>query len=347
MSLASDWLAGNRREVAEALTERQYAREPDLMRRYGADGRRRCLEDALYHLDYLTQAVETRRPVLFAEYVAWAKVLLAQLGIPPDHLRTNLELLRQLLQERAGVHAELVTAPIAVILGDFDTLPTSLDSHIDPASNPHAAVARRYLDLLLAGQRRQAIELVLGAVDDGLSVRDVYLRVFQPVQYEIGRLWQMNRVTIAQEHVCTAATQLVMSQLYPRLFHHAPAHRRILVACVSGDLHEVGARILADFFEMEGWDTTYVGANTPTRGIVEMAIAEQSNVVALSATMVNHVPQLREAITALRKAVTHASLIVGGYPFLVSPDLWQELGADGSAEDAERAVVLADGLAHA
>ena len=42
--------------------------------------------------------------------------------------------------------------------------------------------------------------------------------MFQCSQYEIGRLWQMNKLTVAQEHYCSAATQLIMSLLYPRIF---------------------------------------------------------------------------------------------------------------------------------
>ena len=50
-----------------------------------------------------------------------------------------------------------------------------------------------------------------------MSIRDVYLLVFQPCQREVGRLWEAGRITVAQEHYCTAATQVIMSQLAPRL----------------------------------------------------------------------------------------------------------------------------------
>ncbi|HEY5309978.1 MAG TPA: cobalamin B12-binding domain-containing protein, partial [Casimicrobiaceae bacterium] len=52
---------------------------------------------------------------------------------------------------------------------------------------------------------------------------------------------------------------------------------------VSGDLHELGARMVADFFEMEGWDSYYTGANTPTGGVVQAIVERRPDVLAISA----------------------------------------------------------------
>jgi len=68
------------------------------------------------------------------------------------------------------------------------------------------------------------------------SVRDVYLNVFQRSQHEIGRLWQMNQITVAQEHYCTAATQWIMVQLYPYVFGTERIGRRLVAAETGGQL---------------------------------------------------------------------------------------------------------------
>ena len=51
----------------------------------------------------------------------------------------------------------------------------------------------------MARQRHKATRQILQAMQDGLSIESIYLEVFQPVQYEVGRLWQMNQLTVAQE----------------------------------------------------------------------------------------------------------------------------------------------------
>ena len=90
------------------------------------------------------------------------------------------------------------------------------------------------LRLLLRGNRQAASQLILTAVARGVTVKDIYLHVFQRTQYEIGRLWQINRISVAQEHFCTAATQLIMSQLYPHIFRTERVGRRLVATCVGG-----------------------------------------------------------------------------------------------------------------
>jgi len=96
----------------------------------------------------------------------------------------------------------------------------------------------------------------------GFLYKELYLKVSQRTQREVGRLWQLNRISVAQEHFCTGATQQIMAFLYPHLFRGGSKARRVLVACVGKELHEIGARMVADFFELEGWDSYFIGANT-------------------------------------------------------------------------------------
>ncbi|MEM9455746.1 MAG: cobalamin-dependent protein [Myxococcota bacterium] len=335
MTTAIDWLRDNHDDLIELFGPTTPSSDPS-----SADPH----DDPHRFLEVLAQAVRSGQPALFHDAIAWAKAHRAQHGGPVQALRDGLERLLAGLEERAPEHAAQLVPPVAQILACFDALPTEPDGELGPSTTPHAALAQRYLDLLLEGRRREAIAAVLGAIDEGLSIHDVYLGVFQPVQYEIGRRWQLNQITIAQEHLCTATTQLIMSQLYPRLFNGAPPHHCVVVACVSGDLHEIGARFLADFFEMEGWDACYAGANLPTDGLVEMVEAQQADVLAVSATMVHHVDRVREAIAAVRASRPRIAILVGGYPFMISPDLYKEIGADGTAANAKDAVTLANQL---
>jgi methanogenic corrinoid protein MtbC1 len=211
---------------------------------------------------------------------------------------------------------------------------------------PHSALARAYIEALLTGRRREASRLVLEAAGAGVSVRDIYLHVFQRSQREIGRLWQLNLLSVAQEHYCTAATQLVMSQLYPRVFSGERKGRTLVAACVAGDLHEVGLRMVADFFEMEGWDAFYVGANAPSRCVVEAVAERGADVLAVSATLTSNVREVRGLVGAVRASAEcgGVKVIAGGYPFNVEPALWREVGADATASDAGEAVEAARAL---
>ena len=336
------WLIERAPALAARVTDLQYARRPELAQRWGDAGRRRCEEDARHHLDYLASALRGASEALFVRYVEWAKVLLAAYGVGADDLRLNLEILREAVLEAADeADGAALRAPIDAALAQLDDMPSSLPSLIDPSA-PHAGLARRYLDAMLAGERRRAMDLVMDAVKGGAPVRELYLHVFAPVQHEIGRLWQQNEISVATEHYCTAITQLVISQLYPWVFAGERRGRTLVATCIEGDLHELGVRMVADFFEMDGWDTIYLGANVPLRSIVDTVEEKGADLVAVSATISNHTGGIASLLGALRArpATRDVPVLVGGYPFNLEPELWRRLGASGHARDAEEAVSI-------
>jgi MerR family transcriptional regulator, light-induced transcriptional regulator len=335
-----------RDKLSEAITERQYELNPELATRYGEAGWKRCLQDALYHLSYLCESIVASRPSLFADYIAWAKIMLAARGIPTRDLVRNLEIMREKLvevlpEEMAVVVGEYIGVGLAQLPQISSDLPTCIQE-----GEPLADLATEYLNALMRGERHIASRLILDAVKDGKDIKDIYLHVFQRSQYEIGRLWQMNRISVGQEHFCTAATQLIISQLYPYIFSSEKNGRTLVATCVAGELHELGIRMIADFFELYGWSTYYLGANTPIPDILKTIKERRADLVAISATITFNVRAVKEMIATLRSSedCKGVKVMVGGYPFNVASDLWQEVRADGYANDAMEAIAVANRL---
>ena len=342
----SETIRAQRDAIAEKAVARQYALKPDRWKPYGSVGREKSVRDVGYHLSYLSEAIAASDANLFAEYIRWAQVLFAELGFSEDVLPTTLICVGDALEETLPAEMMDVVRPsIQAGLQQARSVHSPIPSFL-AADKPLSTMAQRYLDALLSGKRLAASQMVLDAVEQGTPVRDIYLQVFQPAQREVGRLWQTNQISVALEHYVTAATQLIMSQLYPRIFGSEKTGRRLIATCVGGELHEIGVRMVADFFEMEGWDTTYLGANTPTAGVLQMLDDRKADVLAISATMTPHISAVAEMIARVRAAdVGTVRILVGGYPFNLSPDLWLRVGADACAQDAEQAVLVASQLA--
>ncbi len=198
-------------------------------------------------------------------------------------------------------------------------------------------VRERYLRALLDGSRREAMGVVDQAVAAGLGIRPLYLEVFQPVMREIGRLWQENRINVADEHLATAITQAAMARLYDQLFAGGAEPGPLLVAaCADQERHELGLRMICDVLEMEGWDTVFLGASVPVEDLVQMVLERRPQVVALSASITPHLARVREAIAGIRDAVPQGGpvIVVGGRAFADDPALAGRLGADLTARDA-------------
>lgn len=339
-------LDSQRALLAEAVTARQYEAQPELAARYGEQGRAKCLQDANYHLSYLADSVSASSPALFSDYIAWAKVMLSARGVPATDLSRNISIMREVVREKLPSElAPVIDEYFEAGLNKLPSVPTHPTTLLEGAG-PHTALATRFLKLLLNGERHVASRLILDAVDSGVPVKDIYLHVFQPSQRELGRLWQLNEISVAQEHYSTAATQLIMAQLYPRIFRTERNGRKIVATSIGGDLHEIGVRIIADFFEMEGWDTYYLGANSPTAAIVQAITDRRADLLAVSATMTFHVRAVQDLIATVRESVrsNKVKVLVGGYPFNLEPELWKRVGADAYAADASEAVAVASRL---
>ncbi|HKK33261.1 MAG TPA: B12-binding domain-containing protein, partial [Desulfomicrobiaceae bacterium] len=123
-----------------------------------------------------------------------------------------------------------------------------------PARYPSQDPAQAYLELVLNQNRQDALDMIMDLVDKGTSIKSIYLDIFQPAMHLVGELWQHDRISVAQEHYCTGVTQFIISQLYPYLFREHDRDRTMAGCCVSGELHEMGIRMVCDFFEMDGWD---------------------------------------------------------------------------------------------
>lgn len=325
--------------LADVIVTRHYQHHPALAQRYGVSGRNKCLQDAQYHLTYLAQAIRSNSTSLFNDYIDWALTLLKGLNIADNDLRDHLVVMAEVLREQlpqadaqiAGLFVEQAGARFSA----FQPVPSFI---LDDA--PQSALARAYLVELLSGRRHEAGRLILAAVESGTSVADIYLHVFQNSQREVGRLWQSGKISVGQEHFCTAATQMVMSQLYPYIFNVERCGHAMVATCVGGELHEIGVRMVTDFFEMAGWDTYYLGANVPIPSVISSVKDHRAQVLGISATITTHISQVRDLIQALRadSALAEVKVLVGGYPFNIEHGLWRDVGADVFASDAAESI---------
>jgi hypothetical protein len=102
---AAERIRALKESVAEAVTDEFFRRHPDLLARYGEVGRKRGIEDACYHLDFLAAAVESGSVAAFCEYARWCRRLLGPMGLGPHLLAENLVQIGNSLAEKLGASA--------------------------------------------------------------------------------------------------------------------------------------------------------------------------------------------------------------------------------------------------
>jgi len=104
-------LLARKTSLAEMATDALYADMPELMTRYGAVGRERCLEDIRYTIDHLIPAVDLAQPSMFATYVGWLDDLLRARNVSTREVIRSLELIEQAVRnELAPDEANVVAS---------------------------------------------------------------------------------------------------------------------------------------------------------------------------------------------------------------------------------------------
>ncbi len=338
-------------ELATEILERQFKKNPRLKQSYSERDMEYAKEDMHHNLRYLIQTIKYKIPNYFIHYLQWLQSVLTSRGQPSTVLKTNISLIQEVLNDwLSGKKKFKQSLKYANKLFDksmraLNKAPKFDASHITD-ENPYKHLAQKYLHALLDKTRNEAIQVIMNASEDGVPIKDILLEVIQPVQREVGRLWQINKISVAQEHYCTAISQVAISQLYPKIFTSEKKEHVVVASCISGELHEVGIRMISDLFELSGWNSYFLGANTPIDSLIQILKDKNADVVAISATMMDNIQDVSKIITRIReeKEIEHVKILVGGFSFNINPDLWKRVGADAMAKNAEEALEKAKHL---
>ncbi|OPX62049.1 MULTISPECIES: B12-binding domain-containing protein [unclassified Methanoregula] len=334
VSLNREFLAGN---ILETLARR----ERKAWELLSMERRVEVREVSLSAITALEESLAIRSPVFLEEAARWTQVRFAALHYPQGFAAAFISCLAEVIsrdlpgdyRKEAAAYAKSAAAALRS---------AARNAGLGKKQESLSPAARAFIRAGLSGDLPGCRAVIKKALAAKKPVAEIYTRIFIPVLYETGRLWQAGDATIAQEHFISAIVRQSMDRLHE---HVADASRRtrqnksVVAACVGEELHDIGIRMVGDFFEMDGWDVYFLGANTPPKSILAAVREQEPDVLALSVTMPSRLRDAEYLIRSLRASPDTAKvkIIVGGSPFRILPDLGKRIGADavtGSAEDA-------------
>jgi MerR family transcriptional regulator, light-induced transcriptional regulator len=198
----------------------------------------------------------------------------------------------------------------------------------------------QFLSCILAGDRRGAEAEALRFFE-ARGVTFLYQSIVRPALIEVGALWSQNRITVADEHLATAATQSAIAALYPRFPWPARGGHKAIVACPDGERHELGARMFADLLALDGWDDLFLGADVPIADLLQKTVEVRPPLLALSVSLEPHLPEVRVCVEEVRRQLPATRILLGGRATSRIHEAAQEFGADAILDDAVRGVEVA------
>jgi methanogenic corrinoid protein MtbC1 len=180
---------------------------------------------------------------------------------------------------------------------------------------------RQQLDVLLAAHDRAgAVAAVLDAVHSGeVDLDEIYPDVLTRLLIDTGAAWQAGTTRVWEEHFVTSIVRTIIEALstdVASIAEKAPKiGRTAVLACPSGEQHDLGLRMLADRLLLRGWSAYFLGADTPAAEVVSAAQSLGADLVALSAATHYNLVLLRAFVDEVKAGLPGVRIGVGGPAF--------------------------------
>jgi methanogenic corrinoid protein MtbC1 len=208
-------------------------------------------------------------------------------------------------------------------------------------------MTEQYEDLakkIKAGDIEGGVEESLELVRGGIKPIKVFTECIEPTLAEIGD--QFSRLEIFLPEMINAAevVKAIQKELKPYLEadQETILKGKVVIATVSGDLHDIGKNIVKAMLEVNGFEVNDLGVDVETKSILKSARDMDANIIALSALMIPSLPFVKDVIDFVQASEDSRSrfkIMVGGGP--VNREWAEEAGADGYGDDAIEAVDVA------
>ncbi len=329
--------------AAQTVAERFYHVHGAHYERFGTKGHEACYEDLMFHLEFLRPALEFGLIQPMIDYLCWLNSVLSSRDIPSEHLSLSLDWLGEFFA------AHMTPDDARIVVDALTAAKAGFEKTADRTLQPRASKApwpevSEFVKALLAGGFAAAQGILDRCLAEGKHLIDIEIHVIQPALYEIGEKWQKNEVSVAQEHLATAMTQSLMAVALQKMHPLPSVNKRVLLACVEGNNHAVGLQMVADAFLLSGWEVQYLGANVPTKSLIEQAATWHPDLIGLSVSFPQQLRIVKSVIAQLNEhfGARRPAVMVGGLAFNRFQELAELTGADSCCLDAKTAVEFAD-----
>lgn len=172
-----------------------------------------------------------------------------------------------------------------------------------------------------------------GIEKEKFTIPELYEGILMPALYNISTCPISDPGCIWKEHLKTGIVRTIVESLYPYIIkigrEQIGLNKKIILVNPEKEYHEIGLRMVSDFFQICGYDTVYVGTNTPRMQICEAIRSERPDYIAISITDYYHIFEAKKIIERIKRHSKYdIKIILGGQAFKNNRHLVEEIGAD-------------------
>ncbi len=198
---------------------------------------------------------------------------------------------------------------------------------------------------VLGGDMEQVKTQVHLAIDAAVPPEDILRDGLVAAMAEVGRLFEEGEYFVPEMLIAARAMKAGLALLKPHLvLADVKPAGKVAAGTVQGDLHDIGKNLVCMMLEGAGFDIVDLGTDVSPEQFVDAVKNRGVDLIAMSALLTTTMPNMKATVDALEEGGVRDSVkvMIGGAP--VTDAYATEIGADGYAADASRAVALAQSL---
>lgn len=163
-----------------------------------------------------------------------------------------------------------------------------------------------------------------------VNVVTLYEDILRDALYRID-CSENDKECIWREHIKTAIVRTIIEVSYPYVIEEMKNiknnGKKVVIVCPSEEYHEIGARMAHNFFTLQGYNSTFIGANTPKNVILDAIEYLNPDYVAISVTNFYNVIKAKRIIESIKEKNPNIYVLAGGQAFNEKEAL-KTVGAD-------------------
>ncbi|MBP9887698.1 MAG: cobalamin-dependent protein [Leptospiraceae bacterium] len=173
-----------------------------------------------------------------------------------------------------------------------------------------------YIHSLIKGDREKCLSFINKYLETNPNPTKIYEEVIRPSLYRVGDMWESNEISVANEHLATSTSEFLLNHIHQSIHSNQKVGKKVVIAGIEKEIHQIGIKIVADCFEKSGWETFCLGANVSAKDIILFVKTTNPDLLALSLSLYNNLPDLEKTMVKIREVYPHIPIIIGGRAFL-------------------------------
>ena len=205
--------------------------------------------------------------------------------------------------------------------------------------NEEASVPEEYLELfnsVVKGNRKAAPELALKLVSKTGDAQEILNKALFPAIDRVGELYDSGKYFLPQLIAGGEAMSKAVGALEPYLSGEDSGGSfkpKIVIATVKGDIHDIGKNLVSMMLKNNGFEVIDLGKDVSKEAIVDCAIENKADIIALSALMTTTMTEMKNVVEYAKLKGADAKVMIGGA--VITSEYAREIGAHYSSDAAD------------